>query len=149
MSGLVCQKIRSVDISLALAGLSDTQFVDSGGTNGWTARPEWLQKFAEGLNLGGTIIYVWCRKLPAYQGIPPHVDISGHRADTGRRFHIPIVTHPDVTMRWPDDGVEEHMEAGYVYEINYLKKHEIVHKANADRIHVVVNVKDSTERAYV
>ena len=58
----------------------------------------------------------------------------------GRRYHVPLVTHPLVTMRWPEDGEEHHLEAGWLYEVDYTRLHEIIHRAPVDRVHVQVNV---------
>lgn len=139
----LCHKIRRVDISQALVGLASTHFLDTGGTNGWIAYPQWLPAFVDSLELGGHPIIAVCRKLPAGQGIPPHIDPVMYPGNE-RRFHVPLVTHPDVMMRWPDDGVEEHLEAGYLYEVRFDKLHEIVHRAPVDRVHVQVNVWGST-----
>lgn len=134
----LCRRIRPVDISWLLPLLPETRFVDTGGTNGWIADPLWLGSFIHGLWLDGAIAYATVRKLPAYQGIPPHIDPG----DRERRFHVPLVTHPDVTMRWPDDGVEVHLEAGWLYEVDFRRLHEIVHRAPIDRIHVQINVRE-------
>jgi hypothetical protein len=134
----LCRKIRQVDIAPALAELPDTTFVDTGGSNGHIASPEWAKAFARSLELG-EVHLVLVRKLPAGQGIPPHIDTVRGRANIGRRYHVPLVTHPLVTMRWPEDGEEHHLEAGWLYEVDYTRLHEIVHRAPIDRIHVQVN----------
>jgi len=133
----LCTKIRQVDISKALGDLALTTFVDSGGTNGHVAQPWWLDGFVASLDLG-RVNHAIVRKLPAFQGIPPHID-PATGLNAGRRYHVPLVTHPDVTMRWPEDGEEHHLEAGWLYEVDYMKLHEIVHRAPIDRIHVQVN----------
>lgn len=133
----LCRKIRPVDINLALALLPNTHFIDTGGTNGWIAYPEWLPSFVESLQLEELVTYSVCRKLPAWQGIPPHVD---HGRDGDRRYHVPLVTHPSVIMRWPEEDVSVHLEAGFLYEVCFSELHEIVHRAPVDRIHVQVNV---------
>lgn len=133
----LCKKIRSVDISKALAGLDDAEFRDTGGTNGWLANPPWLSEFVHDLNLRGIVLYSVLRKLPAWQGIPPHVD-DGRVGE--QRFHVPLVTHPDVKMRWLDSEHEEHLEVGYLYQVDFTKTHEIVHCAPIDRVHVQINL---------
>jgi hypothetical protein len=123
-----------------LRELPSTLFVDTGGSNGHIAEPEWLAGFVSTLDLGRTL-YAVVRKLPAYQGIPAHVDEEWMNPvrNSGRRYHIPLVTHPLVTMRWPDDGEEHYLEAGWLYEVDYTRLHEIVHRAPIDRIHVQIN----------
>jgi hypothetical protein len=137
MSAL-CTKIRAIDISGALAALPAVHFVDTGGTNGHIAKPDWLSDFVASLDLG-RVLYAVVRKLPAFQGIPPHIDTVRGKANLGRRYHVPLVTDPRVTMRWPDDGEEHHLEAGWLYEVDYTRLHEIVHRAPIERIHVQVN----------
>ena len=135
---MLCRKIREVDITAALSALPSTEFRDSGGTNGHISFPDWLPEFVQRLNLG-RVNFTVVRKLPAYQGIPPHID-PATGINAGRRYHVPLVTHPLVTMRWPDDGEEHHLEAGWLYEVDYTRLHEIVHRAPVDRVHVQVNV---------
>lgn len=137
----LCRKICQVDITAALAALPATPFVDTGGTNGHIARPAWLGEFVSSLELGRVLLAV-VRKLAPFHGIPPHIDTVRGKANTGRRYHIPLVTHPLVTMRWPDDGEEHHLEAGWLYEVDYTRLHEIVHRAPIDRIHVQINAVD-------
>lgn len=135
----LCRKVRPVDISSALHELPATVFVDTGGSNGHLAKPAWLDDFIATLELG-PVHSAWLRKLPPGQGIPPHIDTQRGRANLGKRCHVPLVTHPLVTMRWPDDGEEHHLEAGWLYEVDYTRRHEIVNRAPIDRVHVQVNV---------
>lgn len=137
---IVCKQWRTVDILPALNLLPFVSFGDTGGTNGWIAKPEWLPAFIRTLNLGGLIVYAVCRKLPAGQGIPPHIDDSKHKGSIGRRFHIPLVTHPAVTMRWPREHVEMHLVAGSLYEVRFDILHEVVNNAPIDRTHIQVNI---------
>lgn len=138
MQSSVCHRLRRVDISLALARLPGVEFVDTRGTNGHLASPPWLAAFVADLDLGAVEL-VLLRKLPAFQGIPPHIDTVRGRGNHGRRFHVPLVTHPLVTMRWPADGEEHHLEAGWLYEVDYTRLHEVAHRAPVDRVHVQIN----------
>jgi hypothetical protein len=62
-----------------------------------------------------------------------------------RRFQLPIVTHPDILMRWPDDDVEAHLAPGILYEVNYSRTHEVINNQNeVDRIHLQIDQIDST-----
>jgi hypothetical protein len=133
-------KHRPVDISGILPLLADVKFEDTHGPNGWIARPEWMAEFIADLKPEGKVTFTLMRKLPAYQNLPPHIDSWGNVPNVGRRLHVPLVTHPDIKMRWPDDGVEVHMEAGWLWEVNYLKLHEVQHLAPVDRIHLHYNV---------
>lgn len=130
-----------MEISFALSRLQSTSFRDSGGSNGWLAEPEWLDEFVASLELPGRIVQRLLRKLPPFQGIPPHVDRHDLSPfNSGRRFHVPLVTHPLVTMRWPDAGEEYHLEAGWLYEVEHTQLHEVVNRAPIERIHLQVNV---------
>lgn len=134
----LCRKLRHVDISAALAALPCTVFTNTGGSNGHIARPEWMAPFVESLGLG-TVVEQVVRLLPAYQGIPVHTDDARlSSTNRGKRYHIPLVTSTEVTMRWPDDNEEHHLEAGWLYEVDHTRSHEVVHLANTDRVHVVV-----------
>lgn len=136
----LCRKLRPVDITGPLAQLASTQFIDTGGTNGWVANPPWLRAFIETLQPEGNVTFACVRKLPPYQNIPPHIDAWKNRPNVGKRYHVPLLTHPDVTMRWPEDGVEVHLEAGWLYEVCYTRLHEVVHRAPVDRVHLHYNV---------
>lgn len=137
---ILCNRIRQVNIEEALTLLPEVHFVDTRGTNGWIARPSWVQDFVSGLHLGGKAVRALLRLLPAGQGIPLHIDEPMFGNKSERRFHVPLVTHPDVVMRWPDDNVEVHLEAGWLYEVDYSRRHEIVHRASIGRVHLQVNV---------
>ena len=134
----LCRKIRPVDITAVLEELPAVEFVDTGGSNGCIAHPPWLDYFVASLDLGRVLLAV-CRKLPPGRGIPPHIDTVRGKANLGRRYHVPLVTHPLVTMCWPEDGEEHHLEAGWLYEVDYTRLHEIVNRAPVDRVHVQIN----------
>jgi hypothetical protein len=141
----VFRMVRRVDLSSVLPHLEGAVFADTGGTNGWLMVGRdmvWADEFVRGLALGGTVLRTFVRKLPARQGIPPHIDPRLYRPELVReqRFHVPLVTHPAVRMRWPDAGVEAHLEAGCLYEVRYDVLHEVVHDADVDRVHVHVDV---------
>ena len=136
---MLCNKIREVDITEVLSLLPGVDFVDTGGTNGWIASPEWLMPFVDSLSVG-KISSAVCRLLPPFQGIPAHIDSGNNSFNVGRRFHVPLVTHPDVTMVWPNEGITEHLEAGYLYEVDHRTLHEVVNRAPTRRVHIQFNV---------
>lgn len=136
----LCRKIRRVEIGFALDRLPEVQFVDTGGSNGCIANPPWLAEFVDSLGIEGRVELALLRKLPPGRNIPPHIDTVRGRGNHGHRYHVPLVTHPLVTMRWPDDGEEHHLEAGWLYEVDYTRLHEIVHRAPVDRIHLMATV---------
>ena len=58
------------------------------------------------------------------------------------RFHIPIITHPDVKMTcWGLDGepVEHHMAPGSIYYLDTRKPHSVANLSPVDRVHLVVD----------
>jgi hypothetical protein len=128
--------------------LSGVTFRDTGGTNGWVHEtdPPWLWPFIARLPVQGHITRVVLRKLPAGQGIPPHIDpiVNGHPRVVEHRYHVPLVTHEAVTMRWPDDQVEVHLAAGCLYEVNHHQLHEVCQRAPVDRVHLCIDTVDVT-----
>lgn len=42
-------------------------------------------------------------------------------------------------MRWPADNEEHHLEAGWLYEVDHHRLHEIVNRAPVERVHLVIN----------
>lgn len=76
----------------------------------------------------------------AGENIAPHIDEWIVQGDLDiRRFQVPVVTHPDVVMRWLDDDVELHLEPGWIYEVRHDRMHEVVNDTDCDRIHIQVD----------
>lgn len=76
-----------------------------------------------------------------------HTDITDRSAGTrdGQvcRFHLPIVTHPDVRMMtWELDGrqVSTHLAPWRLYYLDQRKPHAVVNASPVDRVHLVVDV---------
>lgn len=110
----------------------------------WQAFPDRLRAFAENLGLGGHLGRALLRKLPAGGRITPHIDAWMPQEIDWRRFQLPIVTHPDVLMRWPDDGVEVHLLPGVLYEVRYDRTHEVVNASPVDRVHLQIDQVNAT-----
>ena len=146
----VVRRIRAVDISSVLAALGTMPFVAicQGSTDPKhppcsvvvpSTTPAVVTSLVASLALGGSPHRVFLRKLGPHQGIPPHVD-DWVPADSGiRRFHIPLVSHPDIKMRWPDDGVELHLAPGWLYEVRFNRLHEVVNPTPYERVHVQID----------
>lgn len=83
-----------------------------------------------------------------------HTDITDRAAGTrdGKivRFHIPIVTHPEVTMSaWnlAGDRHETHLPPWTMWYLDARKPHAVDNRSGVDRVHLVVDVKaDSAAR---
>lgn len=76
-----------------------------------------------------------------------HTDITDRAAGTrdGQivRFHVPLVTDPQIKMHhWDLDGTETatHLQAWGLYYLDARKPHAVVNPTGVDRIHLVVDV---------
>jgi hypothetical protein len=76
-----------------------------------------------------------------------HSDVTDRQAGTRdglvARFHIPIVTHPDITMSvWELDGRRRdvHLAPGEIWYLDQRKPHAVTNPAPCDRVHLVVDV---------
>ncbi len=145
----VFKKIKAVDIQPVLAIIDELKFIDSGGKCAWVTdptskAPEPLLQLVRELRLGGSYKRVFCRKLIAYQGILPHIDDWMETGINMRRFHVPLISHPAIKMRWPNDKVETYLEPGYLYEVRFDRLHEVVNETGAERIHIQVDQINAT-----
>lgn len=143
----VYKRIKAVGIGPTLAVLDKLEFADSGGKCAWVTKqgsvaPRELVDLVGGLGLGGRHGRMFCRKLMPRQGIAPHVDDWIDPA--WRRFHVPLISHPDIKMRWPDDGVEIHLEPGYLYEVRVDREHEVINDTDVERIHIQIDQVNAT-----
>ena len=145
--------VKPIDVQPILSVLDRLQFVhvNNGGGNTGTCDvvladkfPPPLKDFVAGLGLGGTTARAVLRRLDARQGIAPHTDTWMPAEMDWRRFQIPLVSHPDIVMRWPNDGVEVHLEPGWLYEVRFDRTHEVVHNADCARIHLQIDQVDAT-----
>ena len=149
----VYRVIKSVDVEPVLSVLGRLQFVhvNQGDPNKVPAHvvlqdkfPPELKAFVAGLGLGGDLARALLRKLGAHQGIPPHIDQWMPAEASWRRFQVPLVTHPEIKMRWPDDGVEVHLAPGFLYEVRFDRLHEVVNPTDTSRVHLQVDQVDAT-----
>lgn len=76
-----------------------------------------------------------------------HTDVTDRAAGTRdgqiARFHIPLITHPKITMSaWNLGGfrVERHLPAWTMWYLDARKPHAVDNRAGIDRIHLVVDV---------
>jgi len=143
--------IKAVDLAPVLGSLGGLQWTRAGQTGKYPcdvvikkALPREIMALIEGLDLGGTLARAVLRRLAPRQDIPPHVDDWMPAEADWRRFQVPLVTHPDVVMRWPDDGVSVHLEPGFLYEVRYDRTHEVVHGADCERIHLQIDQVNAT-----
>lgn len=81
-----------------------------------------------------------------------HTDITDRAAGTRDnqivRFHIPLVTNPDITMSaWNLRGerVNAHLPAWSMWYLDARKPHAVDNRSAVDRVHLVVDVKADAE----
>lgn len=75
-----------------------------------------------------------------------HSDVTDRAAGTRdgqiARFHIPLITHPDITMRaWNADGntTATHLPAWTCWYLDARKPHAVTNPTGVDRIHLVID----------
>ena len=103
-----------------------------------------LREFIEQLDLGGETARAILRRLSPFQSIPPHVDDWMPDQTKWRRFQVPIVSDPEIRMRWPDDGIEVYLEPGYLYEVRFDRLHEVNNSADVERVHLQIDQINAT-----
>ncbi len=106
--------------------------------------PAEMRAFMAGLGLGGETGRAILRRLPPKRGIPAHVDAWMPNEADWRRFQVPLLTHPDILMRWPDDGVSVHLEPGNVYEVRFDRTHEVINPTDVARVHLQIDQVNAT-----
>ena len=145
----VYRRLQVVDIAPVLAALGTFRFIETGHVCAWVTnhtapQPETLDKLVGGLGLGGTTMRMFCRKLVPGQGIALHTD-AWVPADQGwRRFQIPLISHPDIVMCWPDDDVSVHLAPGWLYEVRFNRPHMVVNDTDCSRIHIQIDQVNAT-----
>lgn len=105
--------------------------------------PPEVKALLASLDLGGKPGRAVIRRLNPGQNIPLHTDAWMPSEADWRRFQVPLLTSPDVLMRWPADNVSLHLEVGTVYEVRYDRPHEVVNPTST-RIHLQVDQIDAT-----
>lgn len=106
--------------------------------------PPALKSLLGALGLGGQTARAILRRLAPRQSIPPHVDKWMPAERDWRRFQVPLTSHPDIIMRWPDDGAALYLAPGFLYEVRFDRLHEVVNGADVARIHLQVDQVDAT-----
>ena len=149
----VYRKIKPVDLAPVLAIVDRLPFVsvNQGRADKYPCDvvlkvqfPPELVALMYGLDLGGYLARAVVRRLAPRQSIPPHTDQWMPGETDWRRFQVPIVTHPDIIMRWPEDDVSVHLEPGWLYEVRYNRTHEVIHGADYHRLHLQIDQVDAT-----
>jgi hypothetical protein len=106
--------------------------------------PPALKSLLGGLELGGHTARAILRRLAPRQSIPPHVDAWMPAEADWRRFQVPLTSHPDIIMRWPNNGAALYLAPGFLYEVRFDRVHEVVNGADVARIHLQIDQVDAT-----
>ena len=101
--------------------------------------PEVFTTFVNSLGLGGETRKLFIRRLKPFTGIYPHIDEMSAQVPDLRRFHVPLVSDPEVIMRWPDDEVQVHLEPGFVWEVNFTRMHQVLNPTACQRTHLQID----------
>ena len=140
--------VKPVDIGPVLSVVDRLAFVSVGGSSPDKYKcdvvlashfPPELKALIAGLGLGGELARAVVRRLGPRQSIPPHVDKWMPAEADWRRFQLPLITHPDIVMRWPNDGIEAHLAPGFLYEVRFDRVHEVVNATDCARIHLQID----------
>jgi hypothetical protein len=94
--------------------------------------------------LEGTILADIIKK---YQGFRTRIMLMSPRScysihsDPTPRLHIPFQTNKSAWMAWPHNSTTIHLPLGYVYWTDTRKPHTFFNAGIADRIHIIMGVK--------
>ena len=145
--------VRPVEIGPVLSVLDRLTFVSVGQSSPDKYKcdvvlashfPSEIHDLIAGLDLGGELARAVLRRLASRQSIPRHVDRWMPAEADWRRFQVPLVSHPDIVMRWPDDGVEVHLAPGFVYEVRFDRAHEVINLTDTARVHLQIDQVNAT-----
>jgi hypothetical protein len=148
----VCKPVNLEPV-LAILDRLPFDFVNKGSTDVYKTPsrvvlphkfPTELKQLIADLGLGGRPGRHMIRELGPRQSIAPHIDAWMPSEVDWRRFQLPITSHPDIVMRWPDDGVSVHLAPGWLYEVRFDRTHEVIHGADCARLHLQIDQVDAT-----
>lgn len=153
-SGEVYRKIKAVDLAAVLPILDACQWVSVSYGSADPNKPPCdvvlgdkfppaLVALYDALGLGGDLGRRILRRLNPDQNIPVHTDAWMPTEMVWRRFQVPIISHPDVKMEWPDDGVRIHLEPGWLYEVQFNRPHAVINPGHT-RVHMQIDQVNAT-----
>lgn len=152
-AGECYRAIKPVDLGPILPLMDRLPFVSVGGSSAEKYKcdvvlsshfPPELRALIAGLELGGELARAVVRRLCPHQSIPPHVDQWMPAQADWRRFQVPLVSHPDIVMRWPDDDVAIHLAPGFLYEVRFDRLHEVINLTDVARTHLQIDQVNAT-----
>ena len=89
------------------------------------------------INVNGKVGKTLFILLPKGKEVEPHAD-GGDYLDLIRRFHIPIITNPQVEFKISDETIN--MKVGECWEINNNRVHSVSNRGDSDRIHLLFDI---------
>ena len=81
--------------------------------------------------------------VPPGKALDFHVDPHWFHANC-HRIHIPIITNDQCFQLWERPHYREHLEVGYMYEINNFVYHSAENNGKEYRTHIIIDVCDKT-----
>ena len=100
----------------------------------------WLEKLPYIRQILATLGLTWSRsrlmRLAPGAIVPRHSDVSYHWRNR-MRFHMPVITAPEVQFECNGDTV--HMESGSVWTFDNWLPHSVKNESNITRIHLVAD----------
>lgn len=87
--------------------------------------------------IGGTAVHAVIGKMEGNTFIKPHVD-SGYKFQVSHRIHAPIITNESVIFNV--NGIDYHLEAGSLYDIDNMVPHGVVNLSNERRMHLIIDI---------
>jgi hypothetical protein len=86
-------------------------------------------------------------RLSGNSNIKRHRDGPNFVYTTGpiARFHIPIITNPEIKMYWEERGKVEslYLEEGYLHYTNVSGRHWVENPTSIERVHLVIDVENN------
>jgi hypothetical protein len=101
----------------------------------------WIYNHVEGTKLGRIMLV----KLLPSGIIGKHID-PGQYFQEHYRFHVPLITNPNVLF-YGEDNIPIHMPEGFLSQLANRRWHSAENKSNVDRIHLIVDI-DSNNPIY-
>lgn len=134
--------LRSANGEMGENGLKSTGIYNSSDSNIFKdtlAMQPYIREILDELN--APILKVRILKLRIKKSIGEHVD--NFQDPDIIRFHIPLITHPLVEF-WLDRE-RYFIPTQKLMYLNVRKRHKVINKSHIDRIHLVIDVKQTTE----
>jgi hypothetical protein len=95
-----------------------------------------IDRISERLGPDDWLVRCILTKLRGGGRIPAHEDFGFSLAHS-HRFHVPVVTNPDVGFTVGDETIR--MQAGEIWEINNMRRHATANAGAEPRVHLIMD----------